>query len=127
VNSSSVALVADQNDASVGQELSRRGEDLDRVRHVVQGLEDRDQVVAAGQGGVGGVDLAERDAVFDAGAGEMIAGTRDRRVVGVDPVDLHLRVAAGDLDARAALAAGDVGDARRRVGQQALVDLRRAR
>ena len=93
----------------------------------MQGLEDRDQVVAAGQAGVGGVALVERDAVFDAGAGEVLAGARDRGAVRVDPVDLYLRVSAGDFDAGAALAAGDVGDTGRRVGQQPLVDLRRAR
>jgi hypothetical protein len=120
------ALVADEDDASVGQELSGRTEDIDRVRHVVQGLEDRDQVVAAGEAGVCGVALVERDAVFDAGAGEVVAGARDRGSVGVDAVDEHLWVAPSDLDAGAALAAGDVGDACRWVGQQALVNLRRA-
>jgi hypothetical protein len=44
----------------------------------MRGLEDRDQVVAAGQASVGGVALVELNAVFDAGAGEVLAGACDR-------------------------------------------------
>jgi hypothetical protein len=84
----------------------------------VQRFEDRDEVVAACQLGVGGITLVKRHALLDSAADEIFAGTFDRCVMRVDSVDLHLRVGAGDLDDRAALAARDVGHPRRRIGEQ---------
>src|SRR2546422_4211813 len=59
------ALVADEHDAAVGEEASCCAKDAHGIRHVVQRLEDRDEVVAAGQLGVGGIALMERHAALD--------------------------------------------------------------
>ena len=48
-------LVDDEDRAAGCQELPAGTQDVDRARHVVERLEDRDEVVPARQGGVGGV------------------------------------------------------------------------
>src|SRR5829696_6460802 len=76
------ALVADERDTPVREEATRRLQDGDGIRHVVERLEERDQVVSTGELGIGGVDVVERDPVLDV--------ADSRRWVGEQPlVDLR--------------------------------------
>ena len=117
------ALVADDDRAAFGEQAPARAEHVDRVRHVVQRLVDVDEVVLPVQPRIGGVAVMERDAALDAAPVEVLSRRRDRGLVGVDSVDLSLRIRACDRDRRVALAAGDVRDTRRRIGLEALVHL----
>ena len=92
----------------------------------MQRLEDGDEVVLSRQLGVGGVELVELHAVLDPAPVEVLAGTFGRCVVGIDPVDPHLRIRASQLDARAALPAREIRYSCGRIGQEPLVDLRTA-
>ena len=97
-------------------------EHVDGVRHVVQGLEDEDEVVPAGELGIGRVALVERDAILHAAALQVATGLLDGERVEIDTVHVHERVGASDRDAGPAAAAGDVRDARGRLGEQPFVD-----
>ena len=88
----------------------------------MQRLEDRDEVVAAGQLGIRGVPAVERHPVIHAACGQELLSSRDRGLIEVDPVDRDLGVGAGDRDARPAEPARNVGDTRRRIAIEAIVD-----
>jgi tetratricopeptide (TPR) repeat protein len=117
-------LVGDHHRPALGEHGPGGPQGLDRPGHVVQGLEDRHQVVAAGRARVGGVDHGEPDP-----AGQVrLPGVLDRgrHHVGVDVEAVHRdrRVRPGHGDARPAGPAGHVGHPGRRLGPQAPVDLR---
>jgi hypothetical protein len=80
-----------------------------RVAHVVQGVEHRDQVVAAARVGVGRGDL-EADPVADPGLGGRLAGPLDRPVVIVEADKGRPGVGLGHDDGGGAVAAAHVGD-----------------
>jgi hypothetical protein len=56
------------------------------VRHVVQGLEDRHEVVQAGQTRVCSVAAVELDPVLETAVGQVLPRELDRELVEVDPV-----------------------------------------
>ena len=107
-------LVGDEHAAAGHEQVARGAQRLDGARHVVHGLEDGDQVVFAGERGVGGVVAHEAHALLHAGLGGVAVGLVDRGGVLVDAVDAGERVGARDVDARPAAAACDVGDVRGR-------------
>ena len=117
------ALVHDEHGPVVRDQAAQGAQHVDRPGHVVEGLEDRDELVGAGQLGVAGVPMLERDAVLDAGPREVRLCELHGGLVEVEPVHDDLGVRTGDGDARPAGAARDVGDARGRVGDQPLVDI----
>ena len=104
------ALVADEHGATGREQAPRGREDLGRPGHVVDGLEDRHEVVAAGALAVGRIGEQERDPVGQPGRGRVGLRSLDRARVDVDAVDLDPRELAGDRDRRPARAAGDVRD-----------------
>ena len=79
-----------------------------RVTHVVEAVEEADQVVAAIERRRGG-DL-EADPVGKAGVGGALAGCVDRALVGVEADDGRRRVRLGEQQRRRAVPAADVGD-----------------
>ena len=52
--------------------MLHRAQDADRVGHVVQHLDGHDEVVVAGDGGIGGVAHLEPGPVGDAGVGRRL-------------------------------------------------------
>ena len=86
-------------------------------------LEDRDELVEAGELGVASVAQVEGDAVLHPAPDEVRPRELDGGLVEVVAVDGDLRVGAGDRDARPPGAAGDVGDSGGRVGEEPLVDV----
>src|SRR4029453_7143402 len=95
-------LVGDEYATAVREQPPRGPEHVNRMRHVVQRLEDRYEVVAAGQLGIRGIPAVERYAVLHAASGEELLSSHDRGVIEVDPVDRDLGVGAGDRDTRPA-------------------------
>ena len=85
---------------------------LDGLAHVVQRLEEENEVVRAMAGELGGVGVQEADAALQAGVSGVGAGVRDRAGIGVEPVDVDVQERLGDGDRGEALTAADVGDAR---------------
>ena len=83
----------------------------DRVAHVVQAIEARDQVVAGAGKRLGRGDL-EADAIGDAGVARPLARPLDRRRVVVEADEGRARERLGENDRRGAEPAADVGDAR---------------
>src|ERR671922_120738 len=74
-------LVADEHKAAVREQAAGRLQHLDWVGHVVERLEDRDQVVPPRETGIRGVSLVELDAVLDAAPLEVAPRELDRRPV----------------------------------------------
>ena len=93
----------------------------------MQRLEDRDEVVASGQLGIRGVPALERHSVIQTACRQKLPGSRDRGLVEIDAINRDLRVRTGDREARPAEPARDVGDTRRWICIQALMDCRHGR
>src|SRR5690606_11475064 len=81
-----------------------------RVAHVVQAVEEGDQVVVAPRIVLRARNL-ELDAVADAGLGRTLARCGDRRLVIVETDEPRVRPGLGHHDRRRAEAATDVGHA----------------
>jgi hypothetical protein len=84
------------------------GAGTDRVTHVVQAVEEADQVVGAIERRCGcGL---EADPVGKAGIGGPLTGRVDRALVSIEADDVGGRVGLGEQQGRCAVAAADVGD-----------------
>ena len=79
-----------------------------RITHVVQAVEEADQVVVAVERCRGGG--LEADPVGEAGFGGSLAGRVDRSLVGVEADDAGGRVGLGEQQGRGAAPAADIGD-----------------
>jgi len=121
------AFVADQHAAAVREHPAEGPQHRRGLGHVVQRLEDRDQVVAAAEVRICCITVMKRDAVRDDASLEQLARTRHRRFVEIDAVDHDLRVAARERLAGVTQSTGHIGDASLGVRLQALVDLRNRR
>ena len=106
-------FVGDQRDAAVCEQAADRAQRLDRLRHVVHGLEHRHEVVAVGKLRVGRVAHLEVDAVVHALGLRRLASKVDRGRVEVEAVDARVRIGLGDRDARPTGPAGNVRHPRR--------------
>jgi hypothetical protein len=116
------ALVGDDDAAALDEQPAGGAQRLHGAGHVVQGLEERHQVVGPGERVVGRVLAEEAHAAVQAGVPGVAPGLRDRRGVLVQAVHGGQRVRPGDGEARPAAAARQVRHARRRP-RQAGVDL----
>ena len=86
----------------------------DRVTHVVEGVEDADEVIGPTAEAVGRGDL-EAHAIAEPGVGGTPAGGGDRLLVVVEAGHLGVGERCGELDRRGPVATADVGDATTRL------------
>ena len=90
-------LLVDDEHSAAGRERAAGGaQRLDGAGHVVQRLEEEDEVVRAVAGELGGVGFEEADAPVQTRVSGVAAGVRDRAGVGVEPVDVGVEERLGD-------------------------------
>jgi hypothetical protein len=79
-------LIGDEHHAAAGEQPARHPQRLDRTRHVVQALEERDHVVHAGISRLTGIPRLERHAVGHAARLGVAARERERLLIPVEAV-----------------------------------------
>ena len=121
------ALVGHQHDAALDKKLAHPGQGRHRTPHVVNGLEGRRQIEAAGDvRAEAAYRMAKVTRSHQPGRRRVGTGRRDRRLVGVEAVDNGVRVGPSDGDAQPAGPATGVEDPGRRVRLEPRVQFRMA-
>src|ERR1700687_6005072 len=111
-------LINDDYSAAISRQLSRRAQHLDRMGHLVECLADSDQVIFSREPGRSGITRLEVNSVGYAVLPGIPLRRIDRRRVPVVTRDADLRIRLRHPDAGPAEAAGDIGDASRRIWRQ---------
>jgi hypothetical protein len=91
-------LVANEQTALVREQCALRAQHIHRVSHVVQRLEDRDQLITPREFRVGGVPMMEGNAILDAALPKDFASAVYRCPVKVDPINVDLGVRTRDCE-----------------------------